>query len=89
MRLLVLVFALSLAAPVGAEPPEAVARPKKPVQAQQPAIVLASAETIKTPVQGHAASATARKVTPRVTTCRCGDPSPQLTDDQEQDDQEQ
>ena len=83
MRLLVLVFALSLAAPAGAEPREPVAHPKKPAQEKPPAIVLASADTIKTPVQGQAASTTARKVTPRVTTCRCGDPSPQLTDDQE------
>ena len=84
MRLLVLVFALSLAAPAGAEPSEAVAHPKKPVQEQPPAIVLASADTIKTPDRGQAAGAAARKVAPRVTKCRCGDPSPQLADDQEQ-----
>lgn len=52
----------------------------KPALEQKPAnpVVLASADTVRTPPppSPQAAPAPAKRVAPRVTTCRCGDPQP-------------
>ncbi|MFL6850414.1 MAG: hypothetical protein ACJ8EH_06105 [Sphingomicrobium sp.] len=84
MRMPVLLFALSFAAAAAAEPPKVAAEPKTPAP-QPAAIVLASADNVRSPAQGQSAKnpATGKRVTPRVTTCRCGDPQPE-PDDQDQ-----
>ena len=67
----------------------AFAEPPKP-QAQQPSqsssrpIVLASAETVKGPAVSADQQAPAKRPrVARVTSCRCGDPVPQDSEDQQ------
>jgi hypothetical protein len=63
----------------------AVAQPDKdeqPVTPRTPAapsVVLASANEVRrpSPTNSEGPATTARRVTPRVTTCRCGDPQPE------------
>jgi hypothetical protein len=62
-----------------AQPPKsAPAKRPQPTQSapqQRPEIVLASAEALPAPAGDHGSVAEPkRRVTPRVTTCRCGDP---------------
>jgi len=84
MRLPVLLFALGFTGIAAAEPPKAPVQPKTRAQ-HSGAIVLASAETVRSPAQGQSAQnpAPVKRVIPRVTTCRCGDPQPE-PDDQDQ-----
>ena len=78
-RLLVVISVLALSGAALAEPPKNVAA--KPAEAHQVAaqVVLASADATHSqqgdpsaPKSGQAK----RRVAPRVTTCRCGDPQP-------------
>jgi hypothetical protein len=45
-------------------------------QSPRPAVVLASADPVRAPAAPQPASAPVKRPTPRVTTCRCGDPQP-------------
>jgi hypothetical protein len=47
-------------------------------QSPRPAVVLASADPVRAPAPAapQPASAPVKRPTPRVTTCRCGDPQP-------------
>jgi hypothetical protein len=65
------------------EPPKSV--PKPPVQQadsqlRPAAIVLASAEPVRAGTEAAPAPAK-RRIAPRVTTCRCGDPQPAAVPD--------
>lgn len=44
-------------------------------------VVLASADTVRTPPASQASSAPPKPIVPRVTTCRCGDPQPEIDSD--------
>ena len=69
---------LTLASPAVAEPAKRVA-PKPTAEQMRPAtVVLASADTVRTAPQAspQASAAPVKRVVPRVTTCRCGDPQP-------------
>jgi hypothetical protein len=59
-----------------AEPPKAAPAKPAQTQARPTQIVLASAEQVRgtSPEIPQANSAPAKRRTPRVTTCRCGDP---------------
>ena len=67
---------LTFAGPALAEPAKRDA--PKPGLEQKPAsaVVLASADTVRTPppASSKAIPAPVKRVAPRVTTCRCGDP---------------
>ena len=66
-------------ASASAEPPKSA--PKQPAAAPtdsqpRPAqIVLASADPVRTPAEASPAPVK-RRIAPRITTCRCGDPQP-------------
>jgi hypothetical protein len=66
---------LMLSGPALADPSKQ-ASPAQP--GARPAVVLASADTVRTPAQDSAqpTSAPAKRRVARVTTCRCGDPQP-------------
>lgn len=70
---------LVAAGPARAEPPKSP--PPAAGAAQHAPVVLASADAVRTatPDSGQAAPApaTVKRVKPRITTCRCGDPLPQ------------
>ena len=71
---------LAVGAMASAKPQKAA--PSRP--APQPAkIVMASADPVRTPTPANAAAIPAKRLTGRVTTCRCGDPAPR-TESQEQ-----
>jgi len=75
---------LILAAGATAEPAKH-GTPKPAARPQNPVIVLASADSVRAPAPStpQVTSAPAKRITPRVTTCRCGDPQPD-PDPQEQ-----
>ena len=85
MRASAIVIAALLASvgPAMAEPPKGEAVKADQSQQRPVQIVLASAEQVNAPTQAsQPAPPPKRRVAPRVTTCRCGDPIPQ--DDSEQ-----
>ena len=84
-----IVGVLAVAGAASAEPPKALAaEPSKPAQtpSKPAAIVLASADSVRAAPSDSAqsvASPAKRRVTPRVTSCRCGDAQVQ-SDSQDQ-----
>jgi hypothetical protein len=73
---LITAAAVAIASSAGAEPPKARVVPVR-TESHSP-VVLASAETINPAPAENAQRAPepAKRVKPRVTTCRCGDPQP-------------
>lgn len=69
---------LTFASPALAEPVKQDAPKPTAEQPRPAAVVLASADTVRAPAPTPApvAPAQVKRVAPRVTTCRCGDPQP-------------
>ena len=76
--LIVAVSGLSLAAAVAAEPAKAPVRKAEQPVGQEVNVVIASAEDVRAPAAGEqqAAAPAKRERRARVTTCRCGDQTP-------------
>jgi len=76
----------SMAAIAVAQPGKDEPKNSKPVVAQTP-VILASAGDVRRPSPAEVSrpAEPARRPTPRVTTCRCGDPQPEQ--DQQQPDE--
>lgn len=75
--LIVAVSGLSFAAAAAAEPAKAPVRKAEQPAEQAAPIVIASADEVRTPATAQQAAAPAkRERRARVTTCRCGDQSP-------------
>ena len=81
-RSILIAASLTAATAVLAEPPKPQAQP--PSQPSSRPIVLASAETVKGPAAAADQQAPAKRPrVARVTSCRCGDPVPQDSEDQQ------
>ena len=77
MRLPLTVLVIALSGPALADPPKVVAAKPAVIEKREPEIVLAAADPIRSSAPDQARPiAPARRVAPRVTTCRCGDPEP-------------
>lgn len=76
--LIVAVSGLSLAAAAAAEPAKAPVRKAGQPAGQEVNVVIASADDVRAPglVEQQAAAPAKRERRARVTTCRCGDPTP-------------
>lgn len=71
---------LAIGGAAAAEPPKSAANQPAETQPRPAAIVLASAEAVRAPAIDSAQPASApakRRIAPRVTSCRCGDPQVQ------------
>jgi hypothetical protein len=84
-RLTLLFALLATAAIAPAEPPKvSPSKAQGQQQARRAPIALASAEPVRAPVAtAESATATPKRVIPRVTTCRCGDPQPTPESDEQ------
>jgi hypothetical protein len=84
-RLIAIVTAANLVASAAfAEPPKAAASNSAPTQPALKQVVFASADSVQSTAPDHgqqAASTPKRPRAARVTTCRCGDPQPTVTDE--------
>lgn len=83
---LIAVVALVSAGGAGAEPQKAPAKPTAQLQPALPRVMLASADTVRSTAapEPQAQLQAKRPRIARVTTCRCGDPQPSDSDDQQE-----
>ena len=75
---LMTIAAIAAASAAVAEPPKADQRPASSPAPTATPVILASAQDVRQPgpSQGERPADRPRRVAPRVTTCRCGDPQP-------------
>jgi hypothetical protein len=76
VRLVMVLLPIALTAPAFAEPVRVASEKPDPTLKRARDVVLAAADSVPPPPEGHLPPLPMKRIAPRVTTCRCGDSVP-------------